>query len=92
MDFHPAMSKQFPQELVDEVIDNLNNPRDLRACSLVSSRWLERSRRKLFANVSLNTWNFDQWRRNITSRTERNLGLRPFPHAATSAIYRLVGT
>jgi hypothetical protein len=65
MDFHPAMSKQFPQELVDEVIDNLNNPRDLRACSLVSSKWVERSRRKLFANVALNTWNFDKWRRNI---------------------------
>ena len=61
------MSKRFPQELVDEVIDNLENPRDLRACSLVSSMWLERSRRKLFAAVSLNTWNFDQWRRNITS-------------------------
>lgn len=67
MDFHPTVtSKQFPQELVDEVIDNLNNARDLRVCSLVSSKWLERSRRKLFANVALNTWNFDQWRRNIT--------------------------
>ena len=66
MDFHPVVSKRFPQELVDEVIDNLNNPRDLRVCSLVSSKWLERSRRRLFANVSLNTWNFDQWRRNIT--------------------------
>ena len=65
MDFHLAMSKQFPQELVDEVIDNLNNPRDLRACSLISSRWLERSRRRLFANLALNTWNFDKWRRNI---------------------------
>lgn len=63
--FHPAMSIQIPQELVDEVIDNLNNPRDLRACSLVSSEWLDRSRRRLFANVSLNTWNFDQWRKNI---------------------------
>lgn len=65
MDFHPVMSKQIPQELVDEVIDNLNNPRDLRACSLVSSGWLERSRRRLFANLALNTWNFDRWRRNI---------------------------
>ena len=65
MDFHPAMSKQIPQELVDEVIDNLNNPRDLRACSLVSSEWVDRSRCRLFANVALSTWNFDQWRRNI---------------------------
>lgn len=65
MDFHPAVSSQFPQELVDEVINNLDNPRDLRACSLVSFRWLEGSRRKLFANVALNTWNFDKWRRNI---------------------------
>ena len=65
MDFRPAMSKQIPQELVDEVIDNLNNPRDLRACSLVSSEWVDRSRRSLFANVALSTWNFDQWRRNI---------------------------
>jgi len=59
------MSKQIPQELVDEVIDNLDNPRDLRACSLVSSEWVDRSRRRLFAHVALNTWNFDQWRRNI---------------------------
>jgi len=66
MDFHHAMSKQLPQELVDEVVGNLNNPRDLRACSLVSSKWLEGSRRKLFTNVSLNTWNFDQWQNNIT--------------------------
>ena len=66
MDFHLAMTKKFPQELVDEVIDNLNNPRDLRACSLVSSKWLERSKRRLFASVALNTWNFDQWRRNVT--------------------------
>lgn len=65
VDFRPTMSNQFPQELVDEVIDNLDNPRDLRACSLVSSKWLERSRRRLFANVSLNTWNFRKWRRNI---------------------------
>ena len=65
MDFHPTMSKQFPQELVDEVIDNLDNPRDLRACSLVSSGWVERSRHRLFANVALNTWNFDKWQRNI---------------------------
>lgn len=76
------MSKHFPQELVDEVIDNLENPRDLRTCSLVSSKWLERSRRKLFATVSLNTWNFDQWQRNITpgpggiSTYVRSLGLR----------------
>lgn len=82
MDFHPAMSKQFPQELVDEVIDNIDNPRDLRACSLVSSKWLERSRHRLFANVALNTWNFDQWRRNITpgpngiSAYVRSLALR----------------
>jgi len=82
MGFHPAMSKQLPQELVDEVIDNLNNPHDLRACSLVSSKWLEGSRRKLFASVSLNTWNFDQWQRNITpgpdgiSAYVRSLALR----------------
>ena len=65
MAFHPTMSKQIPQELVDEVIDNLNNPRDLRACSLVSSEWVDRSRRRLFADVALDTWNFDQWRRNV---------------------------
>ena len=82
MDFHPAMSKQFPQELVDEVIDNLNNPRDLRACSLVSSKWVERSRCRLFANVALNTWNFDKWRRNISPGSDgisayvRSLALR----------------
>jgi hypothetical protein len=65
MYFLPAVSNQFPQELVDEVIDNLDDPRDLHACSLISSKWLDRSRRKLFANVSLNTWNLDKWRKNI---------------------------
>ena len=65
LDPHSALSNHFPQELVDEVIDNLDSSRDLRACSLVSSKWLERSRRKLFANVCLNTWNFDRWQRNI---------------------------
>ena len=59
------MPKQFPQELVDRVVDNLDDPRHLRACSLVSSKWLERSRRRLFANVSLNTWNFDRWQKKI---------------------------
>ena len=57
--------RQIPQELVDEVIDNIDNPHDLRACSLVSSRWVERSRRRLFDSVALNTWNFNMWRRNI---------------------------
>ena len=65
MDFHPVASEQFPQELVDEVINNLDSVRDLRACSLVSPKWVEGSQRKLFADVSLNTWNFDKWKRNI---------------------------
>ena len=65
MDFYLTVADRFPQELVDEVVNNLDNPRDLSACSLVSSKWLEGSRRRLFEKVSLNTWNFDKWRRNI---------------------------
>ena len=65
MDFHPTVSNKFPRELVDKIIDNLDNPRDVRVCSLVSPDWLEGSRRKLFAKVSLNTWNLDRWRTNI---------------------------
>lgn len=74
------MSRQFPQELVDEVIDNLDSSRDLRACSLVSSTWLERSRRKLFAKVFLNTWNFDKWRRNIPPGPN---GISAYVHSLT---------
>lgn len=65
VDFHSAASNRFHQDLVDGVVENLSNPSDLRACCLISTKWLEGSRRRLFATVSLNTWNLNKWQRNI---------------------------
>ncbi|KAJ7151781.1 hypothetical protein C8R43DRAFT_1067344 [Mycena crocata] len=48
--------RKFPQELVDHIIDNFNLPKDYRnlsSCSLVSKRWLPRSRSHIFSDVAL---------------------------------------
>ena len=48
----------FPQELIDKIIDKVSqygSVHDLRACCLVQKRWVERSRRYLFKEVSLCT-------------------------------------
>ena len=48
----------LPQELIDKIIDEVSqtgSTHDLRACCLVQKRWVERSRRHLFKEVSLCT-------------------------------------
>lgn len=48
----------LPQELIDKIIDEVSqcgSTHDLRACCLVQKRWVERSRRHLFKEVSLYT-------------------------------------
>jgi len=48
----------LPQELIDKIIDEVSQcdpTHDLRACCLVQKRWVERSRRHLFKEVSLYT-------------------------------------
>jgi len=39
--------EKLPQELIDEIIDHVAYP-DLRACSLVARRWVERSRWRIW--------------------------------------------
>ncbi|KAJ6584362.1 hypothetical protein B0H19DRAFT_1104805 [Mycena capillaripes] len=50
---------QFPQELIEEIIDHLadGHSRHLRLCSLVCHAWLSRSRSHLFASCSPHTAN-----------------------------------
>ncbi|KAJ7040691.1 hypothetical protein C8F04DRAFT_948236 [Mycena alexandri] len=49
-----TIHSQFPQELVDEVIECLyDDPQSLRACSLVSRAWVPRSRSYLFKTCNL---------------------------------------
>ncbi|KAJ7023722.1 hypothetical protein C8F04DRAFT_1240050 [Mycena alexandri] len=48
--------RDFPQELVDEVIDDVasfSQPRDLAAYGSVCSRWLPRSRLHLFSHLAM---------------------------------------
>lgn len=55
----------FPQELIDKVIDEVaqcGTTSTLRACCLVQKRWVERSRRHLFKEISLYaTDHFRDW-------------------------------
>jgi len=46
----------LPQELIDKIVDEVsrhNSTHALRACCLVQKRWVERSRRHLFKEISL---------------------------------------
>ncbi|KAK0479530.1 hypothetical protein IW261DRAFT_143785 [Armillaria novae-zelandiae] len=52
----PAASLQptLPQELIDDIINNLyNDEHSLRACALVSSSWSRRSQQHLFSRIRL---------------------------------------
>ena len=43
----------FPAELLDHIIDDLHDARDvLKSCCLVSTSWVPRTRRYLFADVT----------------------------------------
>ncbi|KAJ7120195.1 hypothetical protein C8R44DRAFT_877645 [Mycena epipterygia] len=54
-----AMMRDFPQELIDKIIDDwhLVDPSGMKQCSLVCKRWVFRSRYNLFSNVYLTTEN-----------------------------------
>jgi hypothetical protein len=57
-----ATSTRLPQELIDNVIDELGNDVGaLRTCSLVSKPWVYRSRKHLFATVHLPTCLLRKW-------------------------------
>lgn len=59
----------LPQELIDRIIDEISqcdSTHDLRTCCLVQKRWVERSRRHLFKEISLYaTDHFRDWIRLI---------------------------
>ncbi|KAJ7716357.1 hypothetical protein B0H14DRAFT_3012961 [Mycena olivaceomarginata] len=48
------MNQDFPQELIDAILDHLaDDRRSLKACSLVCRAWVSRCRSHLFGNCSL---------------------------------------
>ena len=64
------MATEFPQEVVDEIIDRLAGDKttrvaSLQSCSLVSSQWLYRSQKHLFRKVRFTDATFSQWCREI---------------------------
>jgi len=72
----------LPQELIDKIIDEVSqwdSTHDLRACCLVQKRWVERSRRHLFKEVSLYTTDhFKNWIKLIPSGSNG-----PYHHVRT---------
>lgn len=66
------MQREFPQEVIDDLIDLVSvgstgqRDPDLRACSLVSWNWVERSQQRLFYSIELaSTPDISRWIRNI---------------------------
>ncbi|KAJ7671361.1 hypothetical protein DFH06DRAFT_980330, partial [Mycena polygramma] len=45
--------RDFPQELVELVIDHVATTRDVGKCGLVCKQWLGRSRMHLFSHLNL---------------------------------------
>lgn len=72
----------LPQELIDKIIDEISqcdSTHSLRACCLVQKRWVERSRRHLFKEVSLYaTDHFKNWIKLIPSGSNG-----PYHHVRT---------
>ena len=57
---------EFPQEIVDEIVDRLADDKTTRAaslqdCSLVSSQWLYRSQKHLFQKMWFTDTSFPRW-------------------------------
>lgn len=66
------MQREFPQEVIDDLIDWVGvgsvgrRDSDLRACSLVAWSWVERSRHHLFHSIELaSTSDIGRWVENI---------------------------
>jgi len=60
------MAIEFPQEIVDEIVDHLADDKTTRAaslqdCSLVSSQWLYRSQKHLFQKMWFTDASFPRW-------------------------------
>jgi hypothetical protein len=71
---------EFPQEIVDEIIDHIAGDRATRAaslqdCALVSSQWLHRSQKHLFHKMRFTDTSFSKWCDEIRSGDDG-----PSPH------------
>jgi hypothetical protein len=68
----------FPQEIIDEVIDDLDfDFRTLKSTSLVRKSWTHRSRRRLFQFLQFNSLRqLEQWSTSISSDPE---GIASYP-------------
>ena len=80
------MVVEFPQEIVDGIIDHLADDKttrvvSLQGCSLVSSQWLYRSQKHLFHEMCFTNSHFSKWC-DVTQPGDRG----PFPHV-TSLLY-----
>ena len=70
--FKTPMQREFPQEVIDDLIDwvgvgsvGQGDP-NIRACSLVAWKWVERSRRHLFHKIELSSSStISRWIENI---------------------------
>lgn len=64
------MTIEFPQEIVDEIVDHLADDKTTRAaslqdCSLVSSQWLYRSQKHLFQKMWFTDTSISKWSEEI---------------------------
>ena len=69
-----AMSCPSPPEIIDLIVDHLHNePATLKACCVVSTSWIQRARKHLFAHVEFHT-----------SRSDIELWKKSFPDHSNS--------
>ena len=75
---------ELPQEIVDKIVDEIaleecgdprDQARDMKAFSLISSKWLHRSRKHLFRTMELTSDQFPAW-----CKTVRPGASGPSPH------------
>lgn len=78
----------IPQEIIDEVIDNLAfDFTTLKSTSLVSKSWTHRSRRRLFYFVAINSLRWlERWSLSISSDPE---GVASYPRTLTLLSYHI---
>jgi len=75
-----TIMSRLPQELIDRIIDHVDDRTNLRACSLVCSRWSHRSRKHLFAQVEFAS---------ISDLERWCACIRPGPSGPSSLVERL---